>query len=163
MLDLTNVSKVSSEPFEFGPIQTKWLEALESGKYEQGQGRLCLLDQRGNKEYCCLGVLCEVMGLPYTSPDEVESARAEGLQRQAGFTYEGEASNGYLPFGAAGAAGMISPRGDFKTPVKLPREVDAPQLYSLAHCNDMPNNPLSFAEIAQLIRHDPHNVFAVAA
>ncbi len=163
MLDLTNVSKVSSEPFEFGPIQTKWLEALESGNYKQGQGRLCALTDKGDKAYCCLGVLCELLNLPFTSYEEVESARAKGLSKSAGFSSDGEISNGYLPFDVACIAGLRAQRGDFKVPPALPRGGDTPTFYTLAHCNDMPTNPLSFAEIAQLIRHDPHNVFAVAA
>lgn len=40
---------------ELGPLQKKWLEALRSGKYEQGSSYLY---NRGN--YCCLGVLYEV-------------------------------------------------------------------------------------------------------
>lgn len=38
----------------------KWVEALCSGEYEQGTGRLC----NAGKEYdyfCCLGVLCDVI------------------------------------------------------------------------------------------------------
>jgi hypothetical protein len=38
-------------------IKQKWVEALRSGKYEQGQRQL----RKGDK-YCCLGVLCHVMG-----------------------------------------------------------------------------------------------------
>lgn len=30
----------------------KWVEALRSGKYQQGTGNLCL-----DNKYCCLGVL----------------------------------------------------------------------------------------------------------
>lgn len=40
-------------------IMEKWVEALRSGRYEQGRGRL----RRGDK-YCCLGVLCEVLEIP---------------------------------------------------------------------------------------------------
>jgi hypothetical protein len=43
-------------------VKAKWLEALRSGEYEQGQGQL----RYGNR-FCCLGVLCEVAvkeGLP---------------------------------------------------------------------------------------------------
>jgi hypothetical protein len=36
-------------------IKQKWVEALRSGKYKQGEGAL----KRGNK-YCCLGVLCSI-------------------------------------------------------------------------------------------------------
>ncbi len=40
-------------------LKAKWVTALRSGKYLQTQGSL----YKENK-YCCLGVLCEVMGLP---------------------------------------------------------------------------------------------------
>lgn len=37
-------------------IKKMWVEALRSGKYAQGKGRL-----RGNgNNYCCLGVLCDL-------------------------------------------------------------------------------------------------------
>lgn len=36
-------------------IKTRWLEALQSGQYEQGQDYL----NRFNK-FCCLGVLCDL-------------------------------------------------------------------------------------------------------
>ena len=35
----------------------KWVAALRSGKYQQGQNSLC-----HRKKYCCLGVLAEVVG-----------------------------------------------------------------------------------------------------
>jgi len=40
-------------------IKDKWLEALKSGKYIQGTGRLRSEDKT---KHCCLGVLCEVRG-----------------------------------------------------------------------------------------------------
>jgi hypothetical protein len=43
-------------------IKQKWVEALRSGKYKQGYKQL--RDENG--AYCCLGVLCEVVGKPYT-------------------------------------------------------------------------------------------------
>ena len=36
-------------------VKKKWVEALRSGKYKQGKGRLKLGEQ-----YCCLGVLCDL-------------------------------------------------------------------------------------------------------
>lgn len=41
-------------------LKTKWVAALRSGNYKQG--RLFLEDQEGG--YCCLGVLCVVLGEP---------------------------------------------------------------------------------------------------
>ena len=36
-------------------VKRKWIAALRSGKYEQGQGWLM-----NGEKYCCLGVLCDV-------------------------------------------------------------------------------------------------------
>lgn len=41
-------------------LKEKWLKALRSGEYRQGNGHL--LDTHGN--YCCLGVLACVAGVP---------------------------------------------------------------------------------------------------
>lgn len=44
-------------------LKAKWVEALVSGKYQQGNG---LLRDASTGGYCCLGVLCEVAGArPY--------------------------------------------------------------------------------------------------
>lgn len=45
-------------------LKQKWIDALRSGKYMQGRYRL-----RNNfhdlvPKFCCLGVLCEVAGVP---------------------------------------------------------------------------------------------------
>ncbi len=40
-------------------LKTKWLEALRSGRYQQGTRWL-----QQNEKFCCLGVLCEVSKLP---------------------------------------------------------------------------------------------------
>ena len=40
-------------------IKTKWLKALRSGKYQQAEGTLKVVDANG-KSYCCLGVLCDL-------------------------------------------------------------------------------------------------------
>jgi hypothetical protein len=41
-------------------IKQKWLAALRSGQYEQGR---CALrtDEGGQRRYCCLGVLCDLI------------------------------------------------------------------------------------------------------
>ena len=40
-------------------IKTKWIEALRSGKYDQGMGNL-KVGVSNDPAYCCLGVLCEL-------------------------------------------------------------------------------------------------------
>ena len=53
-------------------IKDKWVEALRSGKYKQCKGRLQKKDG-----YCCLGVLCDISGIPfdvgYTLPDNIKN------------------------------------------------------------------------------------------
>lgn len=41
-------------------IKQAWLDALRSGKYKQGKERLCRINDEQEKEYCCLGVLCDL-------------------------------------------------------------------------------------------------------
>jgi hypothetical protein len=38
-------------------IKKKWIKALRSGEFKQGNGELCNI---ASNEYCCLGVLCEI-------------------------------------------------------------------------------------------------------
>ena len=40
----------------------KWVKALRSGEYEQGEANLCKEDEiSGDYDYCCLGVACDVL------------------------------------------------------------------------------------------------------
>jgi len=41
-------------------LKAKWLTALRSGEYLQGEGRL--FNSQDNS-YCCLGVLCDISGV----------------------------------------------------------------------------------------------------
>lgn len=44
-------------------IKSKWVTALRSGEYKQGSGSLVEVYDGVPEAYCCLGVLCEVLGL----------------------------------------------------------------------------------------------------
>lgn len=46
-------------------IKNDWVQALESGSFEQGKNILCK-----NDKYCCFGVLAETLGLPRISDDK---------------------------------------------------------------------------------------------
>lgn len=65
--------------------KAKWIAALRSGKYKQGFHYL-RSENNGSAEYCCLGVLHEIMGgsfdrsgLPATGWLPPKTARAAGL------------------------------------------------------------------------------------
>jgi hypothetical protein len=44
-------------------LKRAWIAALRSGDYAQARGRLCYVSG-SDQSFCCLGVLCEVAGLP---------------------------------------------------------------------------------------------------
>lgn len=41
-------------------IKKLWIEALRSGEYKQGTGRLNMVNEAGASLMCCLGVLCDL-------------------------------------------------------------------------------------------------------
>lgn len=55
-------------------IKTKWLEALRSGRYQQAESEL--KDDKGC--FCCLGVLCEVVGAIWEDGETGREALVEG-------------------------------------------------------------------------------------
>lgn len=61
--------------------KAKWIEGLRSGRYKQGKG---LLRSLGN-EFCCMGVLYDVLGLPWKEDPAVSCYIA------------GDSSQAYLP------------------------------------------------------------------
>lgn len=45
-------------------LKAKWLTALRSDEFEQGEGELCAIDDdTGDLKYCCLGVLSLICGV----------------------------------------------------------------------------------------------------
>ena len=52
-------------------LKAKWVEALRSGEYEQGEGAL----KKGNS-YCCLGVLCSLAEREITGENRIDGLSA---------------------------------------------------------------------------------------
>lgn len=53
----------------------KWIEALRSGKYQQGTDTLVRIENNGDTMYCCLGVACSISGIediPMHSHDTID-------------------------------------------------------------------------------------------
>ena len=68
-----------------GPNQERWLNALESGDYEQCQEFLHLK----GKGHCCLGVACELfMGPPTFNNDDSVVGRWDGTSGVAPWTVQ---------------------------------------------------------------------------
>lgn len=67
-------------------LRLKWLEALESGKYKQAEGRLRRPREDGKSYgYCCLGVLCNI-----AVQDGVGTWEKAGSESPTYFTLDGE-------------------------------------------------------------------------
>ena len=71
-------------------LKAKWVEALKSKKFEQGQGSLHKVGPTDIHKFCCLGVLCEVAGIKseatsdFYSYDGNQSVLTKKLRDQLG-------------------------------------------------------------------------------
>lgn len=112
-------------------IKQKWVEALESGKYKQGKGRL-----KSDDAYCCLGVLCDLYINETGNGEWIKEEKdlPEDSPKHA-FMDNGIVSDLILPFYVKKWAGLDS---------SSPCVGDKP----LVDLNDFGS---SFKEIAQLI------------
>lgn len=127
-------------------IKEKWIAALESGEYEQGQQ--CLND---NNKFCCLGVLSDL----YIKETGLAQWKIKGISRKIFATIGQTIDEHYLPKVVAEWAGLPSWYNVADTKhhaVELPVPVDAPEkdnCDTLALANDQ---GLTFPQIAQIIR-----------
>lgn len=92
-------------------IKRLWIKALRSGKYQQKQSALRVIED-GTVSYCCLGVLCEVY----------RGATGKGKWEGSGFIVGGAFSTSQLPDPVREWAGMeqANPRlGRTQTAIEL--------------------------------------------
>lgn len=82
-------------------MKAKWLKALRSGKYQQGDKALRTKDQR----HCCLGVLCDISRL-----GQWKGAFLGGTQYIVG----SETGTGEPPAPVADAAGLKYPNPEIE-------------------------------------------------
>ena len=109
-----------------------WVKALRSGKYEQGTAQL-LTDEGG---YCCLGVLCDVIGMkPHRK--RISKYGAGEVANYFGSTFD------VAPLKAMQAVGLVDSHGSFEG-------------RTLAEEND---DGTPFSEIADIIESEPEGLF----
>ena len=113
-------------------IMKRWVKALRSGKYKQGKNWL----NAGNKKFCCLGVLCEIL------KDELELRKEIIVDDYYSYGYDHEMDCVGLFYGVKKYAGMASAYGHI------------PSLKTtLANLNDggEETKPHTFKQIADII------------
>ena len=118
-------------------IQLRWLEALESGKYNQGIGNL-----KSNDRYCCLGVACELLGLSQKIEDGMIY-----------FGYDHSYHSAIMPYTSWKLLGLKDGSGYFE---ELNIDGNIIKNRTLAFLND---SGWTFKQIANVIRKNPEVFF----
>ena len=65
-------------------IKNRWIKALRSGEYVQGTDALVTATDAGYDKFCCLGVLCDVLGLEFVARKDPDYPLLLAGTRQAG-------------------------------------------------------------------------------
>lgn len=80
-------------------VKKKWIDALRSGNYEQGRGTLIEENTDKTRQYCCLGVLADIIapekiasklrpGHSYLTVDGAHAVLTPEVCQRAGLSYE---------------------------------------------------------------------------
>jgi hypothetical protein len=126
----------------------KWVRALRSGLFQQGQGYL-RKENDGNSEgvkspdlFCCLGVACELAAI-----EGVNISKRKKTEHIDG-EYEYDGSTGLLPESVLEWLGLSSTDGHF--------QLENHFTSSLTEMND---SGKTFEEIADFIERNPERLF----
>lgn len=130
-------------------VMKKWVKALRSGKYKQGQGLLKQTTEQNTISHCCLGVLCEIYNndMRKSKKKTLSEQRYNGIHK---FNKQLEC----LPKTVQKWAGLFSKVGDF-------RNVDRNDITSygdFASLADMNDLGCSFKKIAKTIEKQWENL-----
>lgn len=120
----------------------QWVNALRSGDYKQGRQKLATRHSDGTYSHCCLGVACEVAGIP--KGNDLDGLSILGVT----FGVGSEASSALLP-----ASAQVWLFGDKQNPAHHAYmeviDLTQPALpITLPYMND---NGVTFEEIAYVI------------
>ena len=144
-------------------IAKRWVKALRSGKYKQGQ---CLLKQveEGQVKYCCLGVLCELYNQDMKRNGK-KPMREKFIRGDKSFDemdrYSFGLSDHLLPQKIRRWAGMRFVDGQLYKPNSKPHEcgtivkINSVEYDNLSGMND---DGLSFKRIATVIERNVDNL-----
>lgn len=131
-------------------IRDRWVAALRSGDYQQGQHLLRAQTPDGDK-LCCLGVLCELAVADGVIPEPVLKGQTWGQENDY-YVYGDDEDGSLLPDVVARWADVKDASGAFDdNPIAAPpvdEQDDGYYLETLAGLND---EGKTFGEIAELI------------
>ena len=128
-------------------VKEKWIDALLSGKYEQGNGKL-----RGYEGYCCLGVLCDLyaqeQNKEWNFNGYSENSEEESPDRMDYWYFDGESE--FLPASVRDWAGLSTHNPQVRVDVS-PEDYGDDWFYheEIADLND---TGYTFKELSKLIK-----------
>ncbi len=125
-------------------VKVQWVNALRSPDYKQGRNKLVQVNDKGERLYCCLGVLCEL------AVDAGTAIRMDGSQGYSG-TARGnhDSNNGVPPYTVAQWAGFPATDYNVVTNPVVPGLVINGNTVTVAELNDEYN--YTFSEIADIV------------
>lgn len=138
---MTTVTELKLDP----DIKAKWLTALRSGDYKQGQNYLHYTETYDGQKadyYCCLGVLCDIA--VKEGVVEVEEQSDDGVVRWA-YDWSGTMPTSVVAKWAYATDSLNVDRNAWLVPV-------SDRLCSLSELND--DRGFSFAQIADVIERN---------
>ena len=122
-------------------VKEAWVNALRSGKYEQGSERL-----RSVSGYCCLGVLCDIYAQEHNTEWEFRGNEETNLQPMDYWYYEGESE--FLPESVMDWAELKTNNPQLRVDVEEDGEDSWNYKDEVSHLNDA---GYTFTTIADLI------------
>ena len=131
----------------------KWVKALRSGKFKQGQGTLKQFNKKGQAQHCCLGVLCELYN------QEMKKNKKKMLSETI-CDNDSDFSHGYSRFGLGGKkeelprevmkwSGVKNNLGKFRSPNNYGDTYMFNQESCLADLNDIGKKFKTIADIIE--------------
>ena len=123
-------------------VKQKWIDALRSGKYDQGSEKL-----RSVQGYCCLGVLCDLYSQEQDAEWEFRGIAETNLQPQDYWYFEGESE--FLPESVRDWAGL--PVGNPNVRVDVTEEDDEDDWFYHDEIANLNDSGYTFSELSNLI------------
>jgi hypothetical protein len=123
-------------------VKQKWIDALRSGKYDQGSEKL-----RSVTGYCCLGVLCDLYSKEQGAEWEFHGIIETNLQPQDYWYFEGESE--FLPESVKEWAGL--PVGNPSVRVDVTDNADEDDWFYNDEIANLNDSGYTFNELSELI------------
>jgi hypothetical protein len=123
-------------------VKKKWIDALRSGKYDQGSEKL-----RSVQGYCCLGVLCDLYSQEQGAEWEFRGNAETNLQPKDYWYFEGESE--FLPESVKDWAGL--PVGNPSVRVDVTDNDDEDDWFYNEEIANLNDSGYTFNELSELI------------